>query len=127
MFKIKMGSLLLLLAMVVSCNFTEEIFLEENGSGKISINFDGSELKNITPEKGTHTAKFSDDYSYFVDTYSSTTTPPISVLRNNKGEKVLELETADITALKEKNWQQPQPARQNHRHTPRPARPELYQ
>ena len=72
-----------------------------------SVNFDGSELTNITPEKGTHTAKFSDDYSYFVDTYSSTTNPPISVLRNNKGEKVLDLETADITALKEKNWQQP--------------------
>ncbi|PIB30504.1 hypothetical protein BFP77_04460 [Maribacter sp. 4U21] len=47
MFKIKMGSLLVLLALVVSCNFTEEIFLEENGSGKISINFDGSELMQM--------------------------------------------------------------------------------
>lgn len=42
-----MVSLVLLLAFVVSCNFTEEIFLEENGSGKISINFDGSELMQM--------------------------------------------------------------------------------
>ncbi len=39
--------MLLLLALTVSCNFTEEIFLEENGSGKISINFDGSELMQM--------------------------------------------------------------------------------
>ncbi|MEM8999896.1 MAG: hypothetical protein AAGB24_06495 [Bacteroidota bacterium] len=31
----------------VACNFTEEIFLEEDGSGKISINFDGSELMEM--------------------------------------------------------------------------------
>ncbi|WP_435260743.1 DPP IV N-terminal domain-containing protein [Tenacibaculum sp. nBUS_03] len=72
-----------------------------------SVNFDGSNLKNLTPDKGTHTATFSNDYSYFIDTYSTTSIPPISVLRNNKGEKLLDLETADITALKEKNWQEP--------------------
>ncbi|CAM1361105.1 S9 family peptidase [Tenacibaculum xiamenense] len=72
-----------------------------------SVNFDGSDLKNLTPDKGTHSVKFSDDYSYFVDTYSTTTTPPISVLRNNSGEKILDLEVADISALKEKNWQEP--------------------
>lgn len=47
MLKIKLGSLLLFLALVMSCNFTEEIFLEEDGSGKISINFDGSELMQM--------------------------------------------------------------------------------
>lgn len=72
-----------------------------------SVNFDGSNLKNLTPSKGTHSATFSSDYSYLVDTYSTTTSPPVSVLRNNKGESILELETADITALKEKNWQEP--------------------
>ncbi|CAM1351788.1 S9 family peptidase [Tenacibaculum halocynthiae] len=72
-----------------------------------SVNFDGSNLKNLTPSKGTHSATFSSDYSYLVDTYSTTTSPPVSVLRNNKGESILELETADITALKEKNWKEP--------------------
>lgn len=32
------------LAFVVACNFTEEIFLEEDGSGRINIHFDGNEL-----------------------------------------------------------------------------------
>ena len=37
----------LILALLTACNFTEEIFLEENGSGKISIHFDGSELMDM--------------------------------------------------------------------------------
>ena len=32
------------LVWAASCNFTEEIYINENGSGKMSINFDGSEL-----------------------------------------------------------------------------------
>ncbi|MCG1036007.1 S9 family peptidase [Polaribacter sargassicola] len=72
-----------------------------------SVNFDGSNLINLTPSKGTHSVVFSDDYSTFIDTYSTTTMPPISVLRNNKGEKIMDLETADISALKAKNWQEP--------------------
>lgn len=38
---------MLLFALITACNFTEEIFLEENGSGKISINFDGNELMDM--------------------------------------------------------------------------------
>ncbi|WP_299669262.1 DPP IV N-terminal domain-containing protein [uncultured Polaribacter sp.] len=71
------------------------------------VNFDGSNLINLTPSKGTHTVTFSDDYSKFVDTYSTTTNPPISVLRNGNGEKIMDLETADISALKAANWQEP--------------------
>ncbi|MCI2228974.1 S9 family peptidase [Polaribacter sp. MSW13] len=71
------------------------------------INFDGSNLINLTPSKGTHTVTFSDDYSTLVDTYSTTTNPPVSVIRNNIGEKIIDLETADISELKAKNWQEP--------------------
>jgi len=71
------------------------------------VNFDGSNSQNLTPDKGSHTVKFTSDYTYFIDTYSTTSTPPISILRNNNGEKLLDLEIADITALKEKNWQNP--------------------
>ncbi|MDC6365718.1 MULTISPECIES: hypothetical protein [Flavobacteriaceae] len=39
------------IALTSSCNFTEEIFLEENGSGKLSINFDGSELMEMAGEE----------------------------------------------------------------------------
>lgn len=71
------------------------------------INFDGSNFINLTPSKGTHTVTFSDDYSMLVDTYSTTTNPPVSVLRNGNGDKIMDLETADISELKENNWQEP--------------------
>ena len=71
------------------------------------VNFDGSNFINLTPSKGTHSVTFSADYSMLVDTYSTTTNPPISVLRNGTGEKIIDLETADISELKANNWQEP--------------------
>jgi dipeptidyl aminopeptidase/acylaminoacyl peptidase len=71
------------------------------------VNFDGSNLINLTSSKGSHTVTFSDDYSMLVDTYSTTTNPPITVLRNGNGGKIMNLETADISELKESNWQEP--------------------
>lgn len=71
------------------------------------VNFDGSNLVNLTPSKGTHSVTFSDDYSTLVDTYSTTENPPVSVLRNGNGEVIMDLETADISDLKAKNWQKP--------------------
>ena len=71
------------------------------------VNFDGTDFTNLTPSKGTHTVTISDDYSLLVDTYSTTTKPPITVLRNGFGEKIMDLETADISELKANNWQTP--------------------
>ncbi|QOD60344.1 DPP IV N-terminal domain-containing protein [Polaribacter haliotis] len=71
------------------------------------VNFDGTNLTNLTPSKGTHSVTFSEDYSILVDTYSTTTTPPVSVLRDGNGEKIMDLETADISELKANNWQKP--------------------
>jgi predicted peptidase len=71
------------------------------------VNFDGSNLINLTSSEGTHTATFSSDYSIIVDTYSTIKNPPISVVRNGNGEKIMDLETADISDLKAKNWQEP--------------------
>lgn len=39
------------IAFISSCNFTEEISLKEDGSGKLSINFDGSELMEMAGEE----------------------------------------------------------------------------
>jgi len=71
------------------------------------VDFNGANFINLTPSKGTHTVTFSDDYSMLVDTYSTTTNAPISILRNENGEKIMDLETADISKLKENNWQKP--------------------
>jgi len=51
MFKSRFWSLLLVLTLTVACNFTEEIYLNEDGSGKISINFDGSEMMEMAGEE----------------------------------------------------------------------------
>lgn len=72
-----------------------------------SVNFDGSNLTNLTPSKGHHSVTFSPDYKHLVDTYSSVEVPPVSVLRDNTGKKIADLETADISKLKEKNWVAP--------------------
>ena len=71
------------------------------------VNFDGSNFINLTPSKGTHSVKFSVDYSMLIDTYSTTTNPPITVLRNGNGEKIMDLEAADISELNKNNWQKP--------------------
>jgi dipeptidyl aminopeptidase/acylaminoacyl peptidase len=71
------------------------------------VGFDGKGLTNLTPDKGTHSVNFSLNMDYFVDTYSTTNTPPVSVLRNNNGEKIADLETADITELKAQGYRDP--------------------
>ena len=71
------------------------------------IDLDGNNLVCLTPDKGTHSITASPSWKYFVDTYSTTTEAPISVLRNRKGEKILDLETSDVSELKPNGWQEP--------------------
>ena len=71
------------------------------------VDFDGNNLINLTPDKGDHSITPSENYEYFVDSYSSTINPPISVIRNLKGEKIMNLETADISELIENGWVEP--------------------
>lgn len=47
MFLRKCLVLFLSIGMLASCSFTEEIYLNEDGSGKLSINFDGNELMSM--------------------------------------------------------------------------------
>ena len=47
MLHIRFWSLLCVLALMTSCNFTEELHLKDDGSGKISIHFDGSEMMEM--------------------------------------------------------------------------------
>lgn len=73
-----------------------------------SINFDGTGLRDLTPEKMDHDAVFSSDYSYFTDTYSTVTEPALTVLRQtSNGEIITRLEKADISDLFAQNWKAP--------------------
>tara|TARA_B110000259_G_scaffold32638_1_gene35955 strand:- start:267 stop:2441 length:2175 start_codon:yes stop_codon:yes gene_type:complete len=71
------------------------------------VNFDGTELTCLTPEKGTHKINPSPDWNYFVTTYSSTMNPPVSVLKNRDGNLIHELSKSDLSSLNQTDWQNP--------------------
>ena len=73
------------------------------------IDFSGKNLKLLTPENANHNIFFSPDHQYFVDSYSTPTTPPVSVLRTKTGKKIATLEKADISRLEASGWKAPEP------------------
>jgi dipeptidyl aminopeptidase/acylaminoacyl peptidase len=73
------------------------------------INFDGSGLVPLTDTDADHHVAFSDDMTYFVDTYSRVDLPTVSQLRRTRDRAlVLELERADITELQKAGWKPPE-------------------
>ena len=73
------------------------------------INLDGTGMVCLTPEEGTHRARFSKDGQYLVDTYSKVDMPPVTVLRNASDGRVMKtLECADISKLVENGWTAPE-------------------
>ena len=80
------------------------------------INLDGTGLIDLTPEPANHNARFNQDYSALIDTYSTQDTPPTTVVRSlcNDGVtakttlKAQLLATADITPLREAGWVAPE-------------------
>ena len=50
-----------------------------------SVRFNGSRLKRLTKEEGSHSASFSPTKNYFIDTHSSFTRAPKTVVRSNSG------------------------------------------
>ncbi|MBW3628906.1 MAG: S9 family peptidase [Gemmatimonadetes bacterium] len=73
------------------------------------VRMDGRELTLLTPENSNHNISLSPDAEYFVDTYSTPTTPPVRVLRRSSGRTVLALEKTDISRLLATGWKAPIP------------------
>ncbi len=74
-----------------------------------SIDFDGKNLKLLTPEDGNHQISISDDGKYFVDNYSKPDVPPIAALRDMNGKLINTLEKSDISRLTKTGWKPPMP------------------
>ncbi|MGA2177356.1 MAG: prolyl oligopeptidase family serine peptidase [Verrucomicrobiota bacterium] len=73
------------------------------------VNFDGTGLTALTEGDGNHTAQYSGNRKYLIDTYSRVDLPPVHRLRRTSdGSLVCELEKADISELKESGWQPPE-------------------
>lgn len=96
----------------------EVIYFSANGMKKgedpylihyYKINFDGSNLVELTPEEGMHQCWYSSDYKYLVDVYSKVDQAPIAVLRDAKNGKIrMQLDKADISALLANGWKAPE-------------------
>lgn len=73
------------------------------------IGIDGKGLICLNPEEGNHSVRYTDDKKFMIDTYSTVLNPPVTVLRRTSDGKVLkELESADITSLRQNGWDEPE-------------------
>ena len=68
------------------------------------VDFDGSHLELLTPERADHVITPSADNRFFVDVYSTPTEPQISVVRNASGKVLVDVAREDITRLKATGW-----------------------
>ncbi|HEY8174875.1 MAG TPA: DPP IV N-terminal domain-containing protein, partial [Gemmatimonadaceae bacterium] len=73
------------------------------------IRIDGRGQTLLTPENADHSISLSPQGNYFVDTYSTPTNPPVSVLRDLNGRVLLTLEKADASRLLATGWKPPTP------------------
>jgi dipeptidyl aminopeptidase/acylaminoacyl peptidase len=73
------------------------------------VKLDGTGLALLTPEPGAHSFTFAPHGNFFIDTYSTPSTAPVTVLRNVADGKItLELERADLSRLASIHWRAPQ-------------------
>ncbi|HEY8682512.1 MAG TPA: prolyl oligopeptidase family serine peptidase, partial [Rhodanobacter sp.] len=73
------------------------------------VSLDGGKTTLLTPENADHEVTLSPDGRYFVDAYSTSSTPPVTVLRHaGDGSIAATVATADITRLRATGWVPPQ-------------------
>jgi dipeptidyl-peptidase 4 len=75
------------------------------------VGLDGRGLTLLTPEDADHGVTVAPDGRHFVDSYSTSTTPPVTVLRGLDGRVVMQLERADASRLLATGWRPPTPIR----------------
>ena len=71
-------------------------------------NFDGSGFKKLSGENGNHRIRMSESAKYYVDNYSAADEVPTSVLKDNNGNTIMNLETTDMTLLNQAGWKMPE-------------------
>ena len=69
------------------------------------VDLDGGDVRLLTPDSANHTVSISPNSQYFVDSYSTPTIPPRTVVRDMQGRVIQLLEQADISRLLATGWQ----------------------
>ena len=73
------------------------------------INLDGKGLTDLTPEPANHNARFNDNFTAFIDTYSTVDSAPVTkvrILGSSAAEKTIA--SADISSLLAEGWTPPE-------------------
>lgn len=73
------------------------------------VNFDGTGLKLLTRSEFENNSSMDDNSRYFVNTSSRVNTAPVSVLQDNTGRVIMELEKTDMSGLFEAGYKFPEP------------------
>lgn len=71
-------------------------------------NLDGSGFTALSVENGNHQIEMSESARYYVDNYSAVDMAPASVLKDSNGRVIMNLETADLSLLKQAGWKMPE-------------------
>ncbi|MFP4046712.1 MAG: DPP IV N-terminal domain-containing protein [Bacteroidales bacterium] len=73
------------------------------------VNMDGTGMELLNKGNFDHHAVMSDSYRYFINNYSRVNTTPKAEIRDNKGNLVMHLETADLSNLFAAGYKFPEP------------------
>ena len=72
------------------------------------VNLDGTGLALLDAGNATHTSRLSPNKRWIVDNYSRIDLVPKAVLRDPTGKVVMDLETMDVSRIKELGWKPPE-------------------
>ncbi len=82
----------LLAGVMASCNFTEEIYLNEDGSGSVELQFDGSELMEFSGEAMGEAAEKKLDTVYYFSDFLEEKKDSIATLSAEEQQQLQQLE-----------------------------------
>jgi len=71
-------------------------------------NFDGSGFRPISIENGNHAISMPKSSKFYVDNNGAPDVEPTSVLKDNNGNLIMELEKADLSLLYQAGWKMPE-------------------
>jgi dipeptidyl-peptidase-4 len=72
------------------------------------VRFDGTRLTRLTTESGAHRVSIDPAGKYYIDSFSSLTQPPVTVLHQADGKFIRRLASTNIDKVKELSLQEPE-------------------